>query len=166
MTRTPKEAAEGRLGLILGGSDAAVARLRPVFKSFGETIVHAGGPGAGHALKLLHNFVSLGFSAVLAEAAVTAEARGIPMPALVDVLEGGAGRGAILDRFRPWLLDGDPSGMAFGMANAAKDLGYHAGTEGTGPLAEVIAALFAEAAARAPDDAVPALTELLRSGGP
>src|SRR5690606_4959530 len=72
MTRTPKEAAEGRLNLIVGGDRALFEQCRPLLASFAENVVHAGPVGAGHTLKLLHNYVSLGFTAVLAEAAACA----------------------------------------------------------------------------------------------
>lgn len=42
MTRTPKEAAAGKLGLMTGGPDAVIARIRPVLECFADTIVHAG----------------------------------------------------------------------------------------------------------------------------
>lgn len=77
MTRTPKEAEEGRLNLIVGASEALFAEMLPLLDSFAETIFHAGDVGAGHTLKLLHNFVSLGFTAVLTEAAIASRRAGI-----------------------------------------------------------------------------------------
>jgi 3-hydroxyisobutyrate dehydrogenase-like beta-hydroxyacid dehydrogenase len=59
MTRTPKEAAEGRLNLIVGASDELFHDLRPLLESFSEHITHGGPVGAGHKLKLLHNYESL-----------------------------------------------------------------------------------------------------------
>ena len=92
MTRTPKEAAEGRLNLIVGGDRAVLDAHRPILESFAENIVHAGDTGSGHALKLLHNFVSLGFSAVLIEAAAAARASGVDAGVFCDVLAQGGGR--------------------------------------------------------------------------
>ncbi|HEY4163161.1 MAG TPA: NAD(P)-dependent oxidoreductase, partial [Dongiaceae bacterium] len=60
MTRTPNEAEAGKLGLMTGGDDATLAELRPVLDCFADTIIHAGGVGAGHRLKLINNFVALG----------------------------------------------------------------------------------------------------------
>ncbi len=62
MTRTPKEAAEGRLNLIVGATDELFRTVRPVLESFSESITHGGPLGSGHKLKLLHNYVSLGFT--------------------------------------------------------------------------------------------------------
>lgn len=71
MTRTPKEAAEGRLNLLVGGDEALFARYRPLLACFAENITHVGAVGNGHRMKLLHNYVSLGSVALIAEAAST-----------------------------------------------------------------------------------------------
>ena len=126
MTRTPKEAAEGRLNLLVGGDAAVLDRCRPLLSCFAENIAHAGPTGAGHSLKLLHNFVSLGSVTLLAEAAACARRSGIDDAVFVEVLDKGGGWGAALERLKPYLLRGDPSGLRFSMANALKDLGYYA----------------------------------------
>jgi 3-hydroxyisobutyrate dehydrogenase-like beta-hydroxyacid dehydrogenase len=125
MTRTPKEAAEGRLNLIVGGPDALLQEVLPLLRSFAENITHAGPVGAGHQLKLLHNFVSLGFSGVLAEAAAAARRAGVPADVFVEVLAKGGGGGVILERMKPFLLADDASGFTFTLANALKDLTYY-----------------------------------------
>lgn len=125
MTRTPKEAAEGRLNLIVGAPTALFDDMLPLLQDFAENIAHVGEVGAGHTLKLLHNFVSLGFSAVLAEATATSRKAGISDAALLDVLSAGGGGGVVLERLRPYIADNDPSGFRFTVANASKDLGYY-----------------------------------------
>ncbi|WP_018326063.1 NAD(P)-dependent oxidoreductase, partial [Rhizobium giardinii] len=72
MTRTPKEAEEGRLNLLVGGDAGIVERLRPIFSSFAENVFYAGGISSGHQLKLLHNFVSLGTVTLITEAVACA----------------------------------------------------------------------------------------------
>ena len=125
MTRTPKEAAEGRLNLIVGGDRAVFESKRPILKSFAENITYAGEVGAGHTLKLLHNFVSLGFSAVLCEAAAASNKAGIDPAILHDVLAHGGGAGVALDRLSPFILRGRDRRFRFTLANSAKDLGYY-----------------------------------------
>ncbi|WP_372612683.1 NAD(P)-dependent oxidoreductase [Halomonas sp.] len=133
MTRTPKEAEEGRLNLIVGASADLFAEVKPLLEGFAENIAHAGGVGAGHTLKLLHNYVSLGFSAVLAEATAASRRAGIDDTALLEVLGKGGGAGVILERLRPYIEAGDPSGFRFSVANASKDIGYyHAMTDELG----------------------------------
>ncbi len=125
MTRTPKEAAEGRLNLIVGAPKALFDDMRPLLEAFAENIAYAGEVGAGHTLKLLHNFVSLGFSAVLAEATAASRKAGIGADALLEVLGAGGGGGVVLERLRPYIAHNDPSGFRFSVANASKDLGYY-----------------------------------------
>ncbi len=124
MTRTPKEAAEGRLNLLVGGDSRLFDVCKPVLRCFAENITYVGGAGAGHRMKLLHNYVSLGCVALLSEAAACALDDGIPPQVFVDVLAKGGGGGAALDRLRPYLLAQDPSSLRFAMGNAHKDLGY------------------------------------------
>ncbi|MBY5924687.1 MULTISPECIES: NAD(P)-dependent oxidoreductase [unclassified Halomonas] len=125
MTRTPKEAAEGRLNLIVGADKALFDELTPLFSAFAEHITHGGPVGAGHTLKLLHNFVSLGFTAVLAEASAASQRAGIDNSVLLEVLGNGGGGGVVLERLRPYLVDADPSGFRFSLSNSLKDVGYY-----------------------------------------
>lgn len=125
MTRTPKEAAQGRLNLIVGGDPELFETCRPVLECFAENIVFAGPVGSGHRLKLLHNFVSLGFSAVLAEAAACAERSHVDPRVFVEILAKGGGEGVILDRLRPYIESRDNTGFRFSIANARKDMAYY-----------------------------------------
>ncbi|MET7245076.1 NAD(P)-dependent oxidoreductase [Methylobacterium sp. EM32] len=126
MTRTPKEAAEGRLNLLVGAEPDLFSAMQPLLSAFAENIFHAGSEaGAGHTLKLLHNYVSLGSVTLIAEAAASAGRAGIAPEVLVDVLRKGGGHGAALDRLSPYLLEGDSSPMRFSIANARKDLSYY-----------------------------------------
>ena len=170
MTRTPKEAAEGRLNLLVGGDAALFAECRPILASFAENITHAGPVGAGHRMKLLHNYVSLGFVALLAEAAACSERAGIDPQVLVQVLAQGGGGGAALERLKPYLLARDPSGLRFFMSNAQKDLGYYATMAEDGGAAHAIAdgvlATYERAVQQGGAQAlVPELVSLLAQGG-
>lgn len=126
MTRTPKEAAEGRLNLLVGGAPDTVARVRPLLETFSENIFLAGGVSTGHQLKLIHNFVSVGSVALMAEAAACAAQGGIAMDALVECLAKGGGGGVALQRIGPYLTEGETAQMRFSIANGAKDISYYA----------------------------------------
>ena len=125
MTRTPKEAHEGRLNLLVGGDQALFDECRPLLATFAENITHCGPVGAGHRMKLLHNYVSLGFITLLAEAAACAERSGVAPDVFTDVLAKGGGGGAALERLRPYITARDTSGIRFSISNAHKDLGYY-----------------------------------------
>jgi 3-hydroxyisobutyrate dehydrogenase-like beta-hydroxyacid dehydrogenase len=140
MTRTPKEAAEGRLNLLVGGDAALLEECQPLLQCFAENIFHAGPVGAGHSMKLLHNYVSLGTVALLCEAAACAAQHGVAPEVFVDVLAKGGGGGIALERMKPWLLDRDATGLRFSIANACKDLGYYNTMASDGGAARDIAA--------------------------
>lgn len=170
MTRTPKEAAEGRLNLLVGGDPALLDECRPLLACFAENIVHAGPVGAGHRMKLLHNYVSLGFSLVLAEAAALARRAGVDAEVFLDVLGQGGGAGVVLERLRPYISAGETAAFRFSIANALKDVGYY--TEMAGELGapagaaqgirEVLAAAVAAGHGGA---AVPELIDLFAETG-
>jgi 3-hydroxyisobutyrate dehydrogenase-like beta-hydroxyacid dehydrogenase len=166
MTRTPKEAAEGRLNLLVGGETDLIEVCRPVLQCFAENITHAGPTGAGHSLKLLHNFVSLGMVTLLSEAATCARHNGVAAPALVDVLAQGGAGGVALERMRPYLLAGDTGGLRFSIRNAQKDLSYYntmaADADANRNLcASVLMTLDNAVAAGSGDMMVPQLVDLL-----
>ena len=167
MTRTPKEAAEGRLNLLVGGDADLLDACRPLLQCFAENITHAGPVGAGHSMKLLHNYVSLGTVALLAEAAACAARNGVAPDVFVDVLAKGGGGGTALTRLQPFLLTGDANGLKFSIANAAKDLGYYhqmAGDAGAalGIAGAVLATLQTAQAQCAPGTFLPELARLLQ----
>jgi 3-hydroxyisobutyrate dehydrogenase-like beta-hydroxyacid dehydrogenase len=125
MTRSVKEAHEGRLNLLVGAAADTFATLRPLLACFAENITHVGGTGAGHTMKLLHNYVSLGSVALISEAAACAKRAGVALDVFSDVLAKGGGGGAALERVRPFLVSGETAGLTFHMSNALKDLGYY-----------------------------------------
>jgi len=149
MTRTAKEAHEGRLNLLVGAEPELFARIEPLLRTYAENVTLVGGLGAGHSMKLLHNFVSLGTIALISEAAACAKRAGVDAQTFVDVLAKGGGGGAALERLRPSLVEDDPSGMPFHMSNALKDLGYYvtmAGdTNAVDAIATAVRATYADA---------------------
>jgi 3-hydroxyisobutyrate dehydrogenase-like beta-hydroxyacid dehydrogenase len=125
MTRLAKQAHEGTLNLLVGGDEAVLAKVRPVLASFTENVAHVGPIGFGHRMKLLHNFVSIGCMALLAEAAAHAADAGVDPNVFVDVLAKGGGAGVALERMRPMITAGDSSNVPFSIDNARKDIDYY-----------------------------------------
>jgi 3-hydroxyisobutyrate dehydrogenase-like beta-hydroxyacid dehydrogenase len=169
MTRTPKEAMEGRLNLLVGGDAALLEECRPVLRCYAENIFHAGPVGAGHGMKLLHNYVSLGMVSLLGEAAACARQNGVAFDVFVDVLAKGGAGGTALERVKPYLLARDPSVLRFTVANACKDLDYYntmardAGAEQT--IAAAVLSMLQQAVVRAGDKALmPELVDILAPG--
>lgn len=125
MTRTPKEAEEGRLNLLVGGEGDTISKVRPVLEAFAENIFVAGGPGSGHQLKLIHNIISLGTVTLIAEVAACAISDGMDVEAMVDCLRKGGAGGAALERVAPYILEGNSDLLRFTIANAYKDASYY-----------------------------------------
>ena len=46
LVRTPKEAEEGKLGVMTGGDPKVIKQIEPILQCFAESIVYAGGVGA------------------------------------------------------------------------------------------------------------------------
>ncbi|MFC1673329.1 NAD(P)-dependent oxidoreductase [Pseudomonadota bacterium] len=155
MTRTPKEAEEGRLNVLLGGADDDVTRAKVMIEAYAENIYHGGPISAGHRLKLLHNFVSLGQAVVIAEAMAAANTGGVDTCVLTEVLASGGAGGVALERLRPFIETGDTSAFRFAIHNAAKDLGYYTA------MAEAIGSGHATA-----DAVSQVLNDALVKGGP
>ena len=82
----------GTLTFMVGGSDAAFARAKPVLEQMGKTIVHAGGAGNGQAAKICNNMI-LGVSMIaVSEAFVLAEKLGLDAQKLFDISSKSSGQ--------------------------------------------------------------------------
>ena len=102
MTRTPKEAEEGRLNLIVGAETSVFDTIRPLLGCFSNISPMRGLPVLADA-KTIHNYVSLGYAGIMAEAAATANTYNIALERLIEVLAQGGGTSVVLDRFAPYL---------------------------------------------------------------
>ena len=81
---------QGTLMVMVGGQDDVVEKVRPVFATYSDAIVHLGGLGSGQVAKILNNLL---FSANLGAAMSTLElgdALGIPRDRLCEVLHRGS----------------------------------------------------------------------------
>lgn len=168
MTRTAKHAHEGTLNLLVGGAAETLDAVRPVLATFTEKVDHVGPLGHGHRLKLLHNYVSVGFMTLLAEAAAQAADTGVDPQVFVDVLANGGGASAALDRLAPFIVSQDRDALPFFVSNALKDIDYYrdmsdaAGAQTT--VADGVSAALSEAVEAGPADAyVPELVRLFRT---
>jgi 3-hydroxyisobutyrate dehydrogenase-like beta-hydroxyacid dehydrogenase len=125
MTRTPKEAEAGKLGLMTGGPAEIIAKIRPVLDCFADTIVHAGDVGAAHQLKLLNNFLSIGHAAMASEAITVAAKAGVNMEAFRDIVMAGGAASVMFGRLINVPLSDDDSHAKFAIRNASKDMRYY-----------------------------------------
>ena len=124
MTRTSQHAEDGCVNTMLGGDAATIADIRSLVEAYSENIFIGGEVGSGHRMKLLHNYISLGTLALLAEAYTCAGKAGINREVLTEVLATGGGNSVVLDRLKTFLASGEPGSMLFSLINAGKDLRY------------------------------------------
>ena len=122
--RTPKEAWEGTLDTMVGASDEVFARLKPVLETWAGRVVHIGAVGDGHQMKLLNNFLSLGYAALYSEALALSAKVGISPQRFDSVIRGGRMDCGFYQTFMRWTLEGDRDAHKFTIANAFKDLRY------------------------------------------
>lgn len=139
MTRTPKEAEAGKLGLMVGGEAELMERIRPVLDCFADTIIHAGPVGAGHQLKLINNFLSLSHAAIAAEAITVAAKAGVSMQALKDIVISGGANSVMFERLIKVPLEDDDSAAKFAIENARKDMRYYTNMTEHLPVASFLA---------------------------
>ena len=124
LSRTPKEAAAGTLDCMVGASPAVFDRIRPVIATWAAKIVHIGAVGDGHRMKLLNNFISLGYGALYAEALTMAQKVGISVATFDSVIRGGRMDCGFYQTFMGYALEGNREAHRFTLTNAAKDLRY------------------------------------------
>lgn len=85
-------ASAGTLTFMVGGSDAAFAKAKPILDNMGKNIVHAGGAGNGQAAKICNNMV-LGISMIaVSEAFVLGEKLGLDHQKLFDIASTSSGQ--------------------------------------------------------------------------
>jgi 3-hydroxyisobutyrate dehydrogenase-like beta-hydroxyacid dehydrogenase len=77
---------EGTLAALVGGTDEALERCRPVFAHWASLVVHFGPVGAGTHAKLARNLLTFAAYAVVGESQRLAEAAGIDLMKLGDVV--------------------------------------------------------------------------------
>ncbi len=124
LARTPVEAEQGRLNVMVGADDATFTRLEPVIRAFAENVFHVGGPGAGHIIKLLNNFIAQAICTATAEAFAVGERAGIDPRKLVELVSAGAVNSGLFQAMAK-TLSGDLAGLKFELDNARKDVRYY-----------------------------------------
>jgi 3-hydroxyisobutyrate dehydrogenase-like beta-hydroxyacid dehydrogenase len=139
LVRTPKEAEEGKLGLMTGGDEKVLKDIRPILDCFADTIIHAGPVGAGHTLKLINNFIAIGTAAVVAEGVAAGLKAKVDMKALNDIVMAGGARSVMFERLIKVPLADDDSAARFAIDNARKDVRYYTNMTETMPLSSHVA---------------------------
>jgi len=94
-------AAAGTLTFMVGGSEAAFDKVRPLFEVMGQKAVHCGGPGAGQAAKICNNMI-LGVTMIATcEAFALADKLGLDRARMFDVVSTSSGYSWSMNAYCP-----------------------------------------------------------------
>ncbi len=111
VTNGPKSGENGLICLV-GGSDADVAAVQPIFDGFAGSIMRMGGPGAGMAAKIARNTTYFGCIRAGYEGAVIARNYGVDLNQLSKALAGDPASGGGLEGALALMVRPDPEGNA------------------------------------------------------
>ena len=125
LSRSPAMAEQGKLVSFIAAEKALLKKVKPVLESFSEIVIHVGEEvGRAHEIKLLNNFVAMGYGAIWAEAYSACIASGNDPKILHSVISGGGLNCLNFQNFSKFPLDGNPEGHKFAISNCAKDMDY------------------------------------------
>ena len=163
---TPVQAESGELSTMIGATEDIYARIKPVVETWARSIVHMGDNGAGHKMKLLNNFLSLGYAAMYSEALALAEKVGITTAQFDSVIRGSRMDCGFYQTFMGYAVEGNREAHKFTLKNALKDTSYLAnmadGVNLANPIGGAVKNSFALAFAAGgdgPEDYVPHLVD-------
>lgn len=121
---TPAQAKLGQLSTMIGADRAVFERIRPVCEAWAQKVVHLGPVGDGHKMKLLNNFLSMGYGAIYAEALTLAQKIGITPQTFNSVISGSRMDCGFYQTFMKYVLERDRDAHKFTLVNALKDVRY------------------------------------------
>ncbi|MGY3439060.1 MULTISPECIES: NAD(P)-dependent oxidoreductase [unclassified Marinovum] len=122
--RTPKEAEAGELDVMVGCDDAQWDTVRPLIECWGGNINRIGPVGSGHKMKLIMNFISMGYAALYSEATVLAAKVGVSPQNVQQVIGTSRMGNGFFDTFMKYTVGRDRDAHKFAIANASKDVRY------------------------------------------
>jgi 3-hydroxyisobutyrate dehydrogenase len=115
-------ARDATLAIMCGGSEAAFARARPLLEALGKRIALMGPVGSGQATKAVNQIAVAGIAQAVTEALAFAQAEGLPLDTVIEVVGGGAAGSWFLARRGPSMVEGRFP-LGFKVALHQKDLG-------------------------------------------
>jgi 3-hydroxyisobutyrate dehydrogenase-like beta-hydroxyacid dehydrogenase len=166
LSRTPKDAWEGTLDVMVGGEAEAVKRARPILEALAGRVIETGPVGTGHTMKLLNNFLSMGYAALYSEALMVGAKAGLSPAVFDSVIRGGRMDSPFYRTFFQYVIERDRNAHRFTLANALKDMSYLAGFAHAlgvaNPVGAAVRNSFAQAVATGHGgDYVPMLSDLV-----
>ena len=124
LSRTPKEAEAGTLDCMVGADPETLEAVLPIIRCFAAKVVHVGPVGAGHTMKLLNNFLSIGYASLYSEALALGKKVGITPAQFHAVISGGRMSCGFYETFMQYVVGRDRDAHKFTLQNAHKDVRY------------------------------------------
>jgi len=100
-------AVNGTLSIMVGGSEEAFARAKPLFEVMGKNVVHVGTSGAGQVCKSCNQVVIANTIAGVGEAILLARASGVDPAKVREALLGGFAGSKVLEVHGQRMIDGN-----------------------------------------------------------
>lgn len=92
-------ARDGTLAVMYSGDEATLARLRPLFETYGNKIFDIGrAPGSAQRMKLVNNSIAISSFVTISEALAMGVAGGLEVPAMLDVINASSGHGFVVEK--------------------------------------------------------------------
>ncbi|MBO0343858.1 NAD(P)-dependent oxidoreductase [Roseibium sp. CAU 1637] len=124
LSRTPKEAELGTLDTMVGADEETFARIKPVLECWAGVINHLGEVGLGHKMKLINNFIAMGYASLYSEALAIARKSGLSPEQVNAVIAPSRMANGFYETFMKWTLEQDENAHKFSISNAHKDMRY------------------------------------------
>jgi len=83
-------AKNGTLAMMVGGDKRILEKARPVLDTMCARIIYMGKTGAGQGTKAVNQIMAAGINQAVTEALAFADAEGLPLEKVIDVVSGGA----------------------------------------------------------------------------
>ncbi|MGD0509936.1 MAG: NAD(P)-dependent oxidoreductase, partial [Terriglobales bacterium] len=107
MTGSKIAAEAGSLIFMVGGGEAAVARLQPLFQAMGKQVFHMGETGKGQAAKLAMNLQIALIYEGFAEALTLAAKLGVDIEKMLPLIQASMVRSGVVEYKAPFILKRD-----------------------------------------------------------
>ncbi len=145
-------AESGTLAVMVGGSQAAFDRARPILECFGQRIERIGPVGSGDALKAVNNALLAANILAVGEGLAALVKAGVPAAKALEIINASSGRSFVSEVLVPTRVLNGSWPRTFRLALLDKDVRIAAGlleeTGVEGPVLQLVSQQFREARAR------------------
>ena len=128
----PAGADAGTIAIMVGGPQEVFDKVRPYLESISPNIVHCGGTGNGHVVKLVNNTIAACNRLGMLEAVAMGRKYGLTLETMSDVINKSSGRSGATERLLPAMIAGEESsnfaiGLMLKDVSLATQLGLNCG---------------------------------------